>query len=130
MTARSPILLAAAALAIAAAGYLLDLRYGHDVTARAGAVIVAFGAAAAGREVYLGERAIARNEARIEKLEAAYLDAAGNGGEATPEAFTRLAEMLANFREARLHQVGRMIYTEIGLVCFGTLVWGFGDLAV
>ncbi len=130
MTTRSPILLAIAALAIAFTGYLLDLRIGHDAFARSGAVIVALGAAAAGREIYLGERAIARTEARVEKLEAAYLDAAGEGGEASPEAFTRLAEILANFRDTRLQQVGRMIYTEIGLVCFGTLVWGFGDLVV
>ena len=130
MTSRSPILLVVTAIAVAVAGYILDLRYDHDFTARAGAVIVAFGAAAAGREVYLGERAIARTEARVEKLEATYLDAASNGGEASPEAFSRLAEILANFREARLQQVGRMIYTEIALVCFGTLIWGFGDLVV
>ncbi len=130
MTSRAPILLPVAAIAIAGAGYLLDLRFGHDATARSGAMIVALGAAAAGREVYLGERAIARTEARVEKLEATYLDAASTGGEASPEAFTRLAEILANFREARLQQVGRMIYTEIAMVCFGTLVWGFGDLAV
>jgi len=130
MTSRTPILLYAAAIAIAVAGYLIDRRFGHDVFARSGALIVALGAATAGREIYLGERAIARTEARVEKLEAAYLDAAREGGAATPEAFTRLAEILANFREARLQHVGKMIYTEITIVCIGTLIWGFGDLAV
>ncbi len=43
-----------------------------------------------------------RNEARVEKLEATYLDAAGSGEAATPEALTRLATTLADYRTARL----------------------------
>lgn len=127
---RTQLALFAGALAIALTGYLADLQLGHDAFARSGSVIVAFGAALAGREIYQGERAIARTEARVEKLEAAYLDATTGGDEASPEAFSRLAKTLADFRTARLEKVGRMIYAEIAVVCFGTLIWGFGDLAV
>jgi hypothetical protein len=116
---------------IATAGYAIDSAIGYDAFSRSGSLIVAFGAALAGREIYMGERSIARNEARIEKMEAAYLDAAASGeGTATPEAFARLAKTLGDYRTARLEQVGRMIYAEIAIVCFGTLVWGFGDLVV
>lgn len=130
MIRRSEAILFCGAAAIAAAGYVIDLRVGHDAFARSGSLIVAFGAALAGREIYLGERSIARNEARIEKLEAGYLDAANSGEAPTPEAFTRLARTLADYRTSRLDQVGRMIYAEIAIVCLGTLIWGFGDLAV
>lgn len=128
---KSEIILAFGALAIALTGFLLDRAIGQNAFARSGSIIVAFGAALAGREIYRGERAIARTEARVEKLEAAYLDAAGSGEEASsPEAFSRLAKVLSEYRTSRLEQVGRMIYTEIAIVCFGTLVWGFGDLVV
>lgn len=130
MIRRSEIILASGASAIAFTGYLIDRNWGYDAFARSGSLIVAFGAALAGREIYLGERSIARNEARVEKLEATYLDAAGSGEAATPEAFTRLAKTLADYRTARLEQVGRMIYFEIAIVCLGTLIWGFGDLVV
>ncbi len=130
MIGRSESALVAGALAMALAGYLADLQWGHDAFARSGSVIVAYGAALAGREIYRGERAIARTEARVEKLEAAYLDATTGGDAASPEAFSRLAKTLADFRASRLEKVGRMIYTEIAVVCFGTLIWGFGDLAV
>lgn len=131
MIGRAELLMGAGALAIALAGYLFDRTWGHDAFSRSGSLIVAFGAALAGREIYNGERAIARTEARVEKLEAAYLDAAGEGnGTTSPEAFSRLASVLAEYRTARLEKVGRMIYSEIAIVCLGTLIWGFGDLAV
>lgn len=119
------------ACGLALAGFLIDRNFGYDAFSRSGSVIVAFGAALAGREIYQGERSIARTEARVERLEAAYLDAAGAGeGKAEPEAFSRLATILAEYRTARLEQVGRMIYFEITIVCIGTLIWGFGDLVV
>lgn len=130
MIKRSELILGTGATAIALAGYLIDRAWGYDAFARSGSLIVAFGAALAGREIYLGERSIARNEARVEKMEATYLDAAGSGEAATPEAFSRLAKVLSEYRTNRLEQVGRMIYAEIAIVCFGTLIWGFGDLVV
>lgn len=124
-------LLYAGAAAIALIGYLVDRRIGADAFARSGSVIVAYGALLAGREIYHTERAIIRHEARVEKLEAAYLDASRNGAQGTSEdAFTRLAQNLADFRAARIERVGRMIYAEIFILCLGTLIWGFGDLAV
>ncbi|NKX46270.1 hypothetical protein [Roseicyclus persicicus] len=119
------------ALTIAAAGYWIDRVWGGDAFPRAGALIVAFGAAFAGLEVYGMERAIMRHEARVEKLEAAYLDAAKEGRETTAAAaFSRLAENLSEYRNARIERVGRMIRAEIAILCFGTLIWGFGDLVV
>ncbi len=124
-------LLYSGAAAIALVGYLVDRRIGADAFARAGSLIVAYGALLAGREIYQMERAITRHEARVEKLEAAYLDAARNGqAGASEDAFTRLAQNLADFRAARIERVGRMIYAEIFILSLGTLIWGFGDLAV
>ncbi|WP_146188835.1 hypothetical protein [Albidovulum aquaemixtae] len=121
----------AGAAVIAIVGYLVDLRIGGNAFARAGAVMVAYGALLAGREIYLMERAITRHESRVEKLEAAYLDAARNGQEGSAEdAFSRLAQNLSEFRAARIERVGRMIYAEILILCFGTIIWGFGDLVV
>ncbi|MBV2361411.1 hypothetical protein KUH32_16725 [Thalassococcus sp. CAU 1522] len=131
MTIARDHLLYLGAVSIAVIGYLLDRRIGADAFARSGAVIVAFGAAMAGREIYAMERAITRHEARVEKLEAAYLDAAQSGeGEAREDAFSRLAKNLADYRAARIERVGRMIRAEIVILCFGTIVWGFGDLVV
>jgi len=126
----STILLPALAVLIAVAGLFLDTRYGYDAFIRSGALIVMMGVALAGREIYMGERSIARNEARIEKLEAAYLDAASekDGEGPSPEAFSRLAKAMADYRQVRLDRIGRLIYVEMGVVCFGTLIWGFGDL--
>lgn len=126
----STIFLPLIAIFIAFTGLMIDLRYGYDAFARSGSIIVMLGIALAGREIYLGERSIARNEARIEKLEAGYLDAASdeNGQTPSPEAFSRLAKALGDYRQLRLDNIGRLIYVEIGVVCFGTLIWGFGDL--
>jgi hypothetical protein len=116
---------------IAVAGYLLDRHIGGAAFPRAGALMVAFGAAMAGREVFRMERAITRHESRVEKIEAAYLDAAREGREGgAQDAFARLAENLAAYREGRLERVGRMIQAEILILCLGTLIWGFGDLVV
>lgn len=124
-------LLYAGAAAIAVTGYLVERRFGWDAFARSGSLIVAYGALLAGREIYMMERAITRHESRVEKLEAAYLDAARNGEKGSAEdAFTRLAQNLSDFRAARIERVGRMIYAEIFILCFGTIIWGFGDLAV
>ena len=131
MTLSRDHLLYLGAAAIAVAGYLLDLRIGLDFFARSGSVIVAYGALLAGREIYNMERSISRHESRVEKLEAAYLDAARNGKDGSAEdAFSRLAQNLSDFRAARIEHVGRMIYAEIVILCFGTIIWGFGDLAV
>lgn len=121
-----------ASMALALIGLVIDLNWGFDAFPRSGALIVAAGVALAGREIHRGERSIARNEARVEKLEAAILDAAGDrtASDASPETFTRLAASLADFREQRLIQVGQMINAEIVIVCIGTLIWGFGDLLV
>lgn len=131
MTLSRDHLLYLGAAAIAAVGYLIDRRIGGDAFARSGSLIVAYGALLAGREIYDMERAISRHESRVEKLEAAYLDAARNGEKGSAEdAFSRLAENLSKYRAARIEHVGRMIYAEILILCFGTIIWGFGDLAV
>ncbi len=119
------------ALGMATLGYLIDNNWGWDAFPRSGALIVAFGAAFAGYEIYGMERAITRHESRVEKLEAIYLDAAKEGRETSSEdAFSRLADNLAEFRSARIERVGRMIRAEIIILCSGTLIWGFGDLVV
>jgi len=119
------------AVALAIVGYATDQAIGHDAFARSGSLIVAYGAALVSRQVYNTERQIARNQARVEKIEATYLDAASDKGEGhSPEAFSRLAVALGDFRNARLAQMGRLVHTEIAIVCGGTLIWGFGDLVV
>lgn len=120
--------LPAGALLIAAAGLAIDLRFGGDAFARAGSLMVAYGVTLAGREVYLTERAIAKYEARVDKVEATILD--DEKKEVTPEAFSRIAKNRSKYRSDRLDRVGRLIYAEIGIVVAGTLIWGFGDLAV
>lgn len=125
---RTEVFLVLGVLVLATLGFLIDRRFGHDAFQRSGALITAFGVAMAGREVWRAEMAIARNEARVEKLEAAYLDDTEKQGAASGEAFSRLAELLANYRTARLDRVGRLVFAEIGTVCVGTLIWGFGDL--
>ena len=131
MKFRRDTVLAGVAILIAVAGYLVDRTWGWSAFQRSGALIVAFGAAFAGLEIYGMERAITRHESRVEKLEAAYLDAAKEGRETTSEeAFSRLAANLAEFRAERVDRVGRMIRAEILILCFGTIVWGFGDLVV
>lgn len=130
MVPRIEITLLLAAVCIAVAGFVIDARYGHDAFPRAGSLITALGVAMAGREVWRAEMAIARNEARVEKLEAAYLDAVSTKGRIDAEAFSRLAEMLGNYRTSRLQRVGRLVFAEIATVCAGTLIWGFGDLVV
>lgn len=124
------VILPTSAVVIALAGIFAELRFGHDAFARSGSLIVILGLAVAGREIYNGERAIARNEARIEKLEAAYLDGSANeeGAVIAGEAFSRLARALSDYRQARLDRIGNLIYVEMGVVCAGTLIWGFGDL--
>ncbi len=130
MKLNSIVMLPTAAVVIALAGILAELRIGNEAFARSGSLIVILGLALAGREIYIGERAIARNEARIEKLEAAYLDGAAdeNGAVLAREAFSRLAKALDEYRQARLDRIGSLIYIEMGVVCVGTLIWGFGDL--
>ncbi|MGP6085400.1 hypothetical protein [Antarctobacter jejuensis] len=124
-------LLYAGAGAIAAVGYWADRVVGGNAFARSGALIVIFGALLAGREIYSLEKSIARHETRVDKIEAAYLDAVKSGErQSTEDAFSRLATNLADFRASRIERVGRLITAEIFILCFGTLIWGFGDLAV
>lgn len=90
------------------------------------------GVALAGREIFVGERAIAHNEDRFEKLETAYLDCAANEDGLVPsqEAFSRLANSLRECRQSRLDRIGRFVNAEMSVVCAGTLIWGFGDIAL
>lgn len=129
MWSKVEIALAAGVATLAVAGYLLEKRYGFNAFSRSGSLITALGVAMAGREIWRAEMAIARNEARVEKLEAQYLDAA-KGGRADDDAFSRLAELLGNYRTSRLERVGRLVFAEIAAVCIGTLIWGFGDLVL
>jgi hypothetical protein len=124
-------LLILGAIAIGIAGLATDIAIGHDAFARAGSLITAYGIAVAGREIYRTERATARHEGRIEKLEAGYLDAVGaHSTEIDPEAFSRIAKNFADYRNDHVEKVGKLLHTEIGIVCSGTLIWGFGDLVV
>ncbi|SMX36799.1 hypothetical protein [Maliponia aquimaris] len=117
-------------LAIVLGGMAADLWVSPDAFARAGAVLVVFGVVSVGRALLAAERAHARHETRFEKLEAAYLDAAmTEAGQISPEAFSRLAESYSSLRQARVTRESRLMKAEIGIVCLGTLIWGFGDLA-
>jgi len=119
------------ALSIGIAGLGVDIAFGHDAFARAGSLITAYGIVVAGRELQRSERATARYEGRIEKLEAAYLDAIGTETTGVdPEAFSRIAKNFADYRNEHVDKVGKLLRTEISIVCLGTLIWGFGDLAV
>ena len=129
MLTRTEFLLILGAVGIACAGLVIDLWIGADAFARAGAVIVAYGVTMAGREVFATERTIAKYEARVEKIEAKIFDA-DDAENASPEAFSRIAKNRSKYRNDRLETVGRLIHAEIGIVVAGTLIWGFGDLAV
>ena len=124
-------ILVAVAVTIALTGLLVDLHYGHDAFARSGSVIVALGIAMVGRALYRIEKAKARNEGRFEKLEAAWLDAGASGDQVTSqEVFSRLATSFSELRQANVARTGRLMAAEIAITCSGTLIWGFGDLAV
>ncbi len=126
---RNEAILAAGTLAIVIAGIVAELNGLPAAFARAGAVLVVFGVVSVGRAVMASERAHSRYEARFERLEAAYLDAAmTEEGKVSPEAFSRLAESYAGLREARVTRESRLMKAEISIVCLGTLIWGFGDL--
>jgi hypothetical protein len=123
------VLLVGAAV-IAIAGYLLDRRIGLDMFARAGAVMVVYGVTMVGRGLYKAERAISRHHSRLDRLEAGYLDAIAAGEKLQPDAFRKVAEHHAEFRTSRFDEVSGLLRGEIAIVCLGTLIWGFGDLAV
>ena len=126
---RSRIILGA--LAIILAGLLADWLWGRDAFARSGAVLVIYGIVMVGRAAYESEKRNARNEARFEKLEATYLDAStSQSTELSPEIFVRLAGAYAELRESRLAREGQLIVVEVGIVCLGTFIWGFGDLVL
>ena len=129
MLTRAETLLILGAGGIALVGLAVDLWIGADAFARAGAVIVAYGVAMAGREVFATERTIAKYEARAEQIEAKILDA-DDADKTAPEAFSRIAKNRSKYRNDRLETMGRLIHAEIGIVVAGTLIWGFGDLAV
>lgn len=119
------------ALSIACIGLAVDFTIGYDAFARAGSVMTAYGILIAGRELRRSERATARHEGRVEKLEAAYMEAmASRDADVDPEAFSRIAANFAEYRNEHVEKLGKLLATEISIVCLGTLIWGFGDLVV
>ena len=131
MNRRLEPLLYAGALLLAGAGYAADRAALLDnAFPRSGSLIVALGVALAGRGLYAAERALSREESRFDKLEATTLDAAADGATRDPEAFARIAASLAEYRSARVADMGRLVQAEIAIVSAGTFIWGFGDLVV
>lgn len=123
------LLLVLGAGALAVGGLGVHLTVGYQAFPRSGSLIVIYGVALAGREIFRAEKSLSEHESRVDRLEAAYLDAIERGKRQGDEVdFSKLAENLREYRSSRISRVGQLINIEIGIVCLGTLIWGFGDL--
>lgn len=117
------------ACGIAGLGLWIDYLVGHNAFARSGAVLVIFGVVMVAQAIRTADAWNARNEARFEKLEAAYLDAGDTADQTKPvQVFSRLADIYSDMRQSRLEREMTLLNWELVIVCSGTLIWGFGDL--